>query len=157
MESRLAAFEVSPQDFLLASLTADAADKAADDGGRLANVHIELWRHGGVASASLKRNNRLHVVVPADVPDDVLMHCAGVETTIGISAPAAVANIQRALQESLWRSVPPAPTTKGWPAMRRDPHGWDSPVLRKEPPWSGVFWVRFSTTSRARKVISLSP
>ncbi len=64
-------------------------------------MHIELWRHG-VASASLKRNNRLHVVVPADVPDDVLMHCAGVETTIGISAPAAVANIQRALQESLW-------------------------------------------------------
>ncbi len=101
MESRLAAFEVPPQGFLLASLTADAADKAADDGDRLANVHIELWRHG-VASASLKRNNRLHVVIPADVPDEVLVHCAGLETSIGISAPAAVENIQRALQESLW-------------------------------------------------------
>ncbi|WP_159708051.1 PucR family transcriptional regulator [Arthrobacter sp. 18067] len=101
MESRLTAFEVPPQGFLLASLTADAADKAADDGDRLANVHIELWRHG-VASASLKRNNRLHVVIPADVPDEVLVHCAGLETSIGISAPAAVANIQRALQESLW-------------------------------------------------------
>ena len=54
MESRLAAFEVSPQDFLLASLTADAADKAADDGGRLADVHIRLRRHRG-ASASLRR------------------------------------------------------------------------------------------------------
>ncbi|MCT9869776.1 PucR family transcriptional regulator [Paenarthrobacter aurescens] len=106
IESRLAAFDVPPQDFLLASMSADAfrsadASKPADDGDRLANVHIELWRHG-VASASLKRNNRLHVVVPADVPDDVLMHCAGADAAIGISAPAAVATIQRALQESLW-------------------------------------------------------
>lgn len=94
MESRLAAFEVPAQGFVVASIS-------ADDGDRLANVHIELWRHG-VASASLKRNNRFHVVVPADVPDDVLVHCAGVDAAIGISAPAAVANIQRALQESLW-------------------------------------------------------
>ncbi|MDR6438500.1 purine catabolism regulator [Paenarthrobacter nicotinovorans] len=106
MESRLAAFDVPPEEFLLASLTAAAEPKAtdqktADDGDKLANVHIELWRHG-VASASLKRNNRLHVVVPAGVPDDVLVHCAGLETSIGISAPAAVSTIQRALQESLW-------------------------------------------------------
>lgn len=106
MESRLAGFEVPSQDFLLASLAAATDQKTAgrttaDDGDKLANVHIELWRHG-VASASLKRNNRLHVVVPADVPDDVLVHCAGAGTSIGISAPAAVANIQRALQESLW-------------------------------------------------------
>ncbi|MDI2022015.1 MULTISPECIES: PucR family transcriptional regulator [Paenarthrobacter] len=94
MESRLAAFGVPAAGFLIASIQ-------ADDGDRLANVHIELWRHG-VASASLKRNNRFHVVVPADVPDDVLVHCAGVDAAIGISAPAAVANIQRALQESLW-------------------------------------------------------
>ncbi|MDR6509019.1 PucR family transcriptional regulator [Arthrobacter oryzae] len=106
MESRLTAFEVPPQGFLLASMAADAGDGPADastanDGDRLANVHIELWRHG-VPSASLKRNNRLHVVVPAGVPDDVLVHCAGADAAIGISAPAAVANIQRALQESLW-------------------------------------------------------
>ncbi|MDI2036541.1 PucR family transcriptional regulator [Paenarthrobacter nitroguajacolicus] len=94
MESRLAGFEVPSQDFLVASIS-------ADDGDRLASVHVELWRHG-VASASLKRNNRLHVVVPADVPDEVLVHCAGPGATIGISAPAAVASIQRALQESLW-------------------------------------------------------
>ncbi|WGM20363.1 PucR family transcriptional regulator ligand-binding domain-containing protein [Paenarthrobacter sp. OM7] len=99
MESRLAGFDVPPQGLLLASMTADGA--TADDGGRLANVHIELWRHG-VASASLKRNNRLHVVVSADVPDSVLVHCAGEDAAIGISAPAAVASIQRALQESLW-------------------------------------------------------
>ncbi|MET4621327.1 purine catabolism regulator [Arthrobacter sp. 2762] len=110
MESRLATFGVPPQEFLLASMAADAVisagpvagpAQAANDGDRLANVHIELWRHG-VASASLKRNSRLHVVVPADVPDDVLVHCAGADAAIGISAPAAVAGIQRALQESLW-------------------------------------------------------
>ncbi|MGJ0385861.1 PucR family transcriptional regulator [Paenarthrobacter nicotinovorans] len=99
IESRLAAFDVPPQRFLLASMAADGS--TADDGDRLANVHIELWRHG-VASASLKRNNRFHVVVPADTAEEVLVHCAGVDAAIGISAPAAVANIQRALQESLW-------------------------------------------------------
>lgn len=106
MESRLATFGVPPQDFLLASMSADMAPaaglaQAANDGDRLANVHIELWRHG-VASASLKRNSRLHVVIPSDVPDDILVHCAGADAAIGISAPAAVAGIQRALQESLW-------------------------------------------------------
>ncbi|MGO4248173.1 PucR family transcriptional regulator [Paenarthrobacter sp. RAF54_2] len=101
MESRLATFGVPPQDFLLVSMSETAGDKTANDGDRLANVHIELWRHG-VASASLKRNSRLHVVVPADVPDDILVHCAGADAAIGISAPAAVAGIQRALQESLW-------------------------------------------------------
>ncbi|UVJ39486.1 PucR family transcriptional regulator [Arthrobacter sp. CJ23] len=94
MESRLAAFGLPAQEFLLASIS-------ADDGDRLANVHIELWRHG-VPAASLRRNNRLHVVVCAEVADDVLIHCAGQGATIGISAPAAVAGIQRALQESLW-------------------------------------------------------
>ncbi|MGR0161221.1 PucR family transcriptional regulator [Paenarthrobacter nitroguajacolicus] len=104
IESRLAAFEVPPQGFLLASMTADASSAdapTADDGGRLASVHIELWRHG-VASASLKRNNRLHMVVPADVPDAVLVHCAGADAAIGVSAKADVTGIQRALQESLW-------------------------------------------------------
>ncbi|SEJ14286.1 purine catabolism regulatory protein [Arthrobacter sp. yr096] len=100
MESRLTAFDVPAQGFVLATMSADASG-VADDGGGLADVHIELWRHG-VASASLKRNNRLHVVVPADVPDDVLVHCGGTDAAIGISAPAAVGAIQRALQESLW-------------------------------------------------------
>lgn len=94
MESRLAAFGVPAQEILLASVS-------ADDGDRLANVHIELWRHG-VPAASLRRNNRLHVVVSAEVSDDVLVHCVGSNAAIGISAPAAVAGIQRALQESLW-------------------------------------------------------
>ncbi|MBP1233020.1 purine catabolism regulator [Arthrobacter sp. PvP102] len=94
MESRLAAFNVPAQAFMIASIS-------ADDGEQLANVHIELWRHG-VSAASLRRNNRLHVVVPADVPDDVLAHCAGSSAAMGISAPTTVAGIQRALQESLW-------------------------------------------------------
>jgi purine catabolism regulator len=94
------AFDVPAQNFLVASISADAS--TADDGGGLADVHIELWRHG-VASASLKRNNRLHVVVPADV-DLTTCWCTvpAQLPRIGISAPAAVANMQRALQESLW-------------------------------------------------------
>jgi purine catabolism regulator len=94
MESRLASFDVPAQDCMVASI-------AANDGEQLANVHIELWRHG-VSAASLRRNNRLHVVIPADVADDVLVHCAGSGAAMGISAPTTVAGIQRALQESLW-------------------------------------------------------
>jgi len=100
MESRMVSFGIPATDFLMVTMAAGNATQAPDD-DRLAGVHIELWRHG-VASASLKRNNRLHVLVPADVSDDVLVHCGGVGTVIGISAPAAVAGIQRALQESLW-------------------------------------------------------
>ncbi|MFJ4226357.1 PucR family transcriptional regulator [Paenarthrobacter nicotinovorans] len=94
IERRLTAFEVPPQEFVVASMS-------ADDGGRLANVHVELWRHG-VQAASLRRNNRLHVVVPAAVADDVLVHCAGSESVIGVSSPTSVAGLQQALQESLW-------------------------------------------------------
>lgn len=94
IESRLAAFGVPAQAFMVASI-------AADDGEQLANVHIELWRHG-VLAASLRRNNRLHVLISADAADDVLVHCAGSAAVVGISAPTTAAGIQRALQESLW-------------------------------------------------------
>lgn len=94
IERRLTAFEVPPQEFVVASMS-------ADDGGRLANVHVELWRHG-VPAASLRRNDRLHVVVAADVADDLLVHCAGSESVIGVSSAASVAGLQQALQESLW-------------------------------------------------------
>ncbi|MGO4435942.1 PucR family transcriptional regulator ligand-binding domain-containing protein, partial [Paenarthrobacter sp. RAF9] len=100
MESRMVSFGIPAADFLMVAMAAGNATEPHDD-DRLAGVHIDLWRHG-VASASLKRNNRLHVAVPADVSDEVLAHCSGVGSVIGISAPAAVAGIQRALQESLW-------------------------------------------------------
>ncbi|MDQ0104905.1 purine catabolism regulator [Paenarthrobacter nicotinovorans] len=99
MESRLAAFQVPAQGFVVASISADGS--TADDGDRLANVHIELWRHG-ISAASLRRNSRLHVVVPADTAEEVLVHCAGAGARIGISTPSSVAGLQRALQESLW-------------------------------------------------------
>lgn len=94
MERRLEAFEVPPQGFVVASMS-------ADDGDRLANVHIELWRHG-TSAASLRRNHRLHVVVAADVADELLVHCAGAGTVMGVSSAAAVGGLQQALQESLW-------------------------------------------------------
>ncbi|HKU35298.1 MAG TPA: helix-turn-helix domain-containing protein, partial [Paenarthrobacter sp.] len=94
MERRLEAFEVPPQGFVVASMS-------ADDGERLASVHIELWRHG-TSAASLRRNDRLHVVVAADVADELLVHCAGLGTTIGVSSASAVGGLQQAQQESLW-------------------------------------------------------
>ncbi|MGP0222093.1 MULTISPECIES: PucR family transcriptional regulator [unclassified Paenarthrobacter] len=94
MERRLEAFEVPPQRFVVASMSADDAD-------RLASVHIELWRHG-TSAASLRRNDRLHVVVAADLADELLIHCAGLGTTIGVSSASAVGGLQQALQESLW-------------------------------------------------------
>lgn len=94
LESRLMAFDVPAQDFLMVSMS-------ADDGDRLADVHVELWRHGFPA-ACLRRFNTLHVAVAAAVTDDILIHCAGPEVRIGISSPASAPGIQRALQESLW-------------------------------------------------------
>ena len=93
-ESRLAAFKVPAQHFVVVSI-------AADDGEGLANVHIDLWRHG-LSAACLRRFNTLHVVVAAGVADDILLHCAGPGMRIGISSPASATGIQRALQESLW-------------------------------------------------------
>ncbi len=94
LESRLTAFGVPAQDFLVVSIS-------ADDGERLANVHVELWRHGFPA-ACLRRSNTLHVAVSAAVTDDILIHCAGPEVRIGISSPTSAPGIRRALQESLW-------------------------------------------------------
>ncbi|WP_104175228.1 PucR family transcriptional regulator [Arthrobacter sp. Y81] len=94
LESRLTAFDVPANDFLMVSI-------AADDGERLADVHVELWRHGFPA-ACLRRFNTLHVAVSAAVTDDILVHCAGPEVRIGISSPTSAPGIQRALQESLW-------------------------------------------------------
>ncbi|MGO4585387.1 PucR family transcriptional regulator [Arthrobacter sp. 2RAF6] len=94
LESRLSAFDVPAQDFMMVAI-------AADDGERLANVHVELWRHGFPA-ACLRRFNTLHVAVSTAVTDDVLIHCAGPDVRIGISSPTSAASIQRALQESLW-------------------------------------------------------
>lgn len=94
LESRLTAFDVPAQSFVVVSI-------GSDDGDRLASVHVELWRHGFKA-ACLRRFNTLHVAVSAAVTDDVLIHCAGPGARIGISSPTSAAGIQRALQESLW-------------------------------------------------------
>lgn len=94
LESRLLSFGVPAQHFVVVSI-------AADDGERLANVHVDLWRHG-LSAVCLRRFNTFHVAVAADVADDILLHCAGPEVRIGISSPTSATGIQRALQESLW-------------------------------------------------------
>ncbi|MDQ0213452.1 PucR family transcriptional regulator [Arthrobacter bambusae] len=94
LEIRLSDFEISAQNFVVVSI-------GADDGERLANIHVELWRHG-LQAACLRRLNTLHVAVTAGVTDDVLIHCAGPGVRIGISSPTSAGGVQRALQESLW-------------------------------------------------------
>lgn len=94
VESRLADCDVPSREFLLVSMS-------ADDGERLANVHVELWRHGYPA-ACFSRFNTLHLAVSADITDDMLIHSVGSNVGIGISTPSTAAGIQRALQESLW-------------------------------------------------------
>ena len=94
LESRLLSFGVPAQHFVVVSI-------AADDGEQLANVHVDLWRHG-LSAACLRRFNTLHVAVTADVTDDMLLHCAAAKVLIGVSSPTAATGIQRALQESLW-------------------------------------------------------
>jgi purine catabolism regulator len=94
LEIRLAAFDVPAQDLVVVSI-------GADDGEWLANIHVELWRHG-LQAACLRRFNTLHVAISAAVADDVLIHCAGPGVRIGISSPTSAGGVQRALQESLW-------------------------------------------------------
>lgn len=94
VENRLTDFDVPPHEFLVISLS-------ADDGERLANVHVELWRHG-FSTVCFHRSNTLHLAVSADLSDDLLIHSVGSNVKIGISAPSTAAGIQRARQESLW-------------------------------------------------------
>lgn len=94
LEGRLTAFSVPAQDFVMVAIT-------SDDGGQLATIHVDLWRHGFHA-ACFQRGDTLHAAISAAVSDDVITHCAGVGRRIGISSPTSAAGIQRAVQESLW-------------------------------------------------------
>ncbi len=94
IESRLSDFNIPAQNFLIVSMS-------CDDVQRLANVHLELWRHG-FPTAILRRSNAFHIAVSGDCTDDLLRHVTAPGIRIGISRPSTAAGTQRALQESLW-------------------------------------------------------
>ncbi|QCB98736.1 PucR family transcriptional regulator [Arthrobacter sp. PAMC25564] len=94
LESRLSEFKIPAQEFLVVSMS-------SDEGQHLANVHVDLWRHG-FATACLRNFNRLHVAVSTECSAELLRHAVAPGIRIGVSTPTTASGIQRALQESLW-------------------------------------------------------
>lgn len=94
LESRLSDCGIPAQDFLLVSMS-------SDEGQHLANVHVDLWRHG-FPTACLRSFNKLHIAVSRECSAELLRHAVTPDVRIGVSAPTTAAGIQRALQESLW-------------------------------------------------------
>ncbi|ALE06885.1 PucR family transcriptional regulator [Arthrobacter sp. ERGS1:01] len=94
MENQLAAFGVPAQKFLVLSMS-------SDDDGHLADIHLELWRHGFPAIV-VRRLNKLHALVSAECPLDMLRHAVPADVRLGVSTPSTVNELQQALQESLW-------------------------------------------------------
>ncbi|MBO1269566.1 PucR family transcriptional regulator [Arthrobacter cavernae] len=94
IENRLPEFGVLSPEFLIVSMS-------SEDGDRLADIHVDLWRHG-YPVACLRHFNTLHLAVAADCNDEMLRHAVPSDVRIGISRPAKAAGVRRALQESLW-------------------------------------------------------
>ena len=67
----------------------------------LSSVHVDLWRHG-FPTVSLRKANRLYLVLSPACSKELLLHVVPRDVLIGISRPTAPSGMQRALQESLW-------------------------------------------------------
>jgi purine catabolism regulator len=94
LESRLSEFGIPAQEFQVVSLSRNKAM-------HLAEIHMNMWRHGFQA-ACLESQNRLHILVSTEGPDDMLQHALPPGATMGISTPTTAATIESGLQESLW-------------------------------------------------------
>ncbi|NVN00760.1 PucR family transcriptional regulator, partial [Arthrobacter sp. SDTb3-6] len=94
LEGRLSSFGVPAQGFVVASM-------ASADGRGLDTAHTDLWRHG-IASACLRRADKLHLVLFTAFTPQTLRHAVGPDMRIGLSRPATAAGLQTARQESLW-------------------------------------------------------
>lgn len=93
-ESRLSDCGIPAQEFLVVSM-------AGDEEEHLSAVHLNLWRHG-FRTACLRSFNKLHIAVSAECPAELLLHVAGPDVRIGVSASSTAGGIQKAFQESLW-------------------------------------------------------
>lgn len=94
VEERLAQLGVASARLVVASLE---SPEPAD----LAQVHVALWRHG-LEVVSAGASNRLHLAVPEDAANEMLLHAAPADARIGLSSPHSPSELRRALQESLW-------------------------------------------------------
>jgi purine catabolism regulator len=93
-ERRIGHFGVPANDFVVATLS------GADD-QQLADVHLALWQHA-TPSVGIRRQSRLHLLLPADGTEEVLRHVVDPGVRVGVSRVADLNGLQRALQESLW-------------------------------------------------------
>ncbi|MEO8282864.1 MAG: PucR family transcriptional regulator ligand-binding domain-containing protein [Pseudarthrobacter sp.] len=94
MESRLSEFDIASQEYQIVSVS-------GGEDPELAELHVNLWRHG-VHTACLQSSNRLHFLVSTECSDEQLLHALPPGVRIGISTPTTAAGIEDALQESLW-------------------------------------------------------
>lgn len=94
MESHLTAFGIPSQEFLVLSIS-------SQDDGHLEDIDLELWRHGFPAVV-VRRHNKLHAVVSAKCPLEMVLHAVPADVRLGVSTPSSVNELQQALQESLW-------------------------------------------------------
>lgn len=74
--------------------------QAASD-HELSNVHVELWRRG-IRTLSVRRADRLHLVLTGGGPDTVLSQAGPSDLRVGMSKIADSTSLRQALQESLW-------------------------------------------------------
>lgn len=94
LETRLAEFGIPPQAFQVISLS---------DGEslHLAEIHMNLWRHG-IQAACLQSLNKMHILVSTECPDETLQHALPPLVRVGISTLRTTATLESGLQESLW-------------------------------------------------------
>jgi purine catabolism regulator len=93
-ESRLSEFGIASQAYQVVSVS-------GGEDLQLAELHVNLWRHG-VHTACLQSSNRLHFLVSPECSDELLLHALPPGVRIGISTPTTAAGLEDALQESLW-------------------------------------------------------
>jgi len=94
MENHFSGFGIPTQKFQVLSMS-------SEDDDHLADIHLELWRHGYPA-VCVRRLHKLHAVVSADCPMDMLRHSVPADVRVGVSTTATPNDLQQALQESLW-------------------------------------------------------
>ena len=67
----------------------------------LSEAHRTLWRHG-INSICVITGGKLHLLIPAQCPESLLLHVFDRKLSMGLSSTVGASEIQRGLRESLW-------------------------------------------------------
>ncbi|ASN40018.1 PucR family transcriptional regulator [Arthrobacter sp. 7749] len=67
----------------------------------LPELHRTLWRHS-INSICVVIEGRVHLLVPENCPESLLLHIFNRKLPMGLSTTVAASEIQRGLRESLW-------------------------------------------------------